>query len=554
MLTGTRIVANTYRDSVALMQLAARHAAVRGVDQVAVVMATAGNLELVRESGMLTKSVSAQPSDILIVARAVTQTLVESTLTQVAAALAVATAGHAMGDPLGGGRAPEMPRCLHAAHRQSPAANLALISVPGEYAAAEARKALALGLNVMLFSDNVTVADEIALKQDASARGLLMMGPDCGTAIIDGIPLGFANNVRVGTIGCIGASGTGLQQVTSLIDRAGLGVSQAIGTGGRDLSDAIGGATLLAALARLAKDRATEVIVLIGKPPGDATAARVLKAAGKIRKPIVINFIGWKPPVTLPANVEVVTTLAGAARVAVALAHGKRASVANAVSAVSAGASTSVRMPKLKFSVKQRYVRGLYSGGTFCYEGSLLLTQALGDVWSNASVNPAFDLVDPWTSRGHSLVDLGDDVFTRGRPHPMIDPRLRNERILEEAGDSTVAAILFDVVLGFGCHTDPAGAMIPTIAAARAKAARSKRPLAFIGFVCGTVSDPQDLARQEAALLDAGVLVAANHAEAASIAAGIVRPLGLRPGAIPRSRRVITKKIAKAVGKKKERK
>src|SRR4030095_10708603 len=124
-------------------------------------------------------------------------------------------------------------------------ADIALISVPGDYAAAEALKALAQGLNVMLFFDNVAIADERAIKLYARARTLLVMGPDCGTAIVNGVPLGFANVVRRGDIGLVAASGTGLQEVTCRIHNLGGGISQAIGTGGRDLKDAGGGMPVL---------------------------------------------------------------------------------------------------------------------------------------------------------------------------------------------------------------------------------------------------------------------------------------------------------------------
>ena len=367
----------------------------------------------------------------------------------------------------------------------------------------------------MLFSDNVALADEVALKAKAAEKNLRLMGPDCGTAIIDGVPLGFANAVRRGRIGCIGASGTGLQQVTSLIDGMGEGTSQAIGTGGRDLSKEVGGRTMLAALKLLARDRATEVIVLIAKPPHPDVAKRVIGAAAKLKKPVVVCFIGdgtAKPS----GNLRFVPTLDEAARVAVAAASGKRAVVSGTKPLAPRGE---------KFLATQQHIRGLYSGGTFCYEASMLLAAQFDDTWSNASVREDRSLEDPWQSRGHTLIDLGDDVFTRGRPHPMIDHRLRNERMLKEAGDASVAVILMDVVLGHGAHTDPVAVMVPAIAAARARAAKAKRQIAFVGFICGTTSDPQDCEKQAKALGEAGVLLARSNAEAVTIAAAIVRPL-----------------------------
>lgn len=508
-VTRSRVIANTYRDSVALMQLSATLVEAAGVEQASAVMATAGNLELLREGGLDFGATEARASDVLVAVRAKTDAIAAATLDRAAAMLAK-TKAVGTGD----GPAAIVPCGLTMAAAQSPGANLALVSVPGEYAGSEAARALEAGLNVMLFSDNVSLEDEVALKARAAERGLLVMGPDCGTAIIDGVPLAFANSVRRGPVGAIGASGTGLQQVTSLIDQAGVGISQAIGTGGRDLSDAVGGRTTLAALELLSRDKDTKVIVLIGKPPGADTAKQVLAAAGKLKKPVVVNFIGADIAVGKARNLHVAATLEDAAAIATALASGRSAAVRRA----------SIRLPRLpRLAATQRFVRGLYSGGTFCYEASMLLGDLLeAPVWSNASVRGDRHLDDPRRSRGHTLVDLGDDMFTRGRPHPMIDQRLRNERIVQEAGDPSVAVILLDVVLGHGSHPDPASAIAPAIAAARAKAAKGKRKLVFVGFVCGTNTDPQHFATQQATLADAGMVLARSNAQAVRMAARIV--------------------------------
>jgi succinyl-CoA synthetase alpha subunit len=499
----SRIIPNTYRDSVALMQLSASLKTRPGIEEVSAIMATAGNLALLREVGLLGGDMAPQPSDLLVIARAKTAAAGEAALDAAAESLrAQAPAA------IGGGTEAIAPRSIQMALAGAAGANLAVVSVPGEYAAAEADKALRLGLNVLLFSDNVSVDDEIALKRLAASRALLLMGPDCGTAIIDGVPLAFANNVRRGPIGCVAASGTGLQQVTALVDRLGSGVSQAIGTGGRDLSEAVGGLTMLAGLARLAADRDTKVIVLISKPPAAVVAQRVLAQASKARKPVVVCFVGADPAEIRGTNLHPVATLEEAARTAVALAQGKSAPKRTAARRFTGG-------PRLVRG--QRYVRGLFSGGTFCYEASLVLSGALGRVWSNAPVRAEDELDDPWTSREHTLIDLGDDAFTRGRAHPMIDHGLRNERIVREARDPAVAVILLDVVLGHGAHPDPAAAMAPALAAVT----KGKREIALVASVCGTETDPQGLAKQEQALREHGVILGASNAEAARIAAAI---------------------------------
>jgi len=407
----------------------------------------------------------------------------------------------------------EPPRSIEMALAAEPAASLALISTPGEYAAAEAEKALRSGLDVMLFSDNVSLEDEVALKNLARASGRIVMGPDCGTAIIHGVPLAFANVVRRGPIGCVAASGTGLQQVTCLVDRLGLGISQAIGTGSHDLHQAVGGITMLAGIRALGGDPSTKVIVLISKPPAPAVARTVLRAASRAGKPVVVNFVGAAPDSIRGANLYPVVTLEEAAQAAVALARGRKPAPQRA---------PRLRVKRPRFAATQRYVRGLFSGGTFCYEASLLLGERLGRVWSNAPLRAEDRLDDVWKSREHTLVDLGDDEFTRGRPHPMIDHRLRNERMVKEAADPQTAVILFDVVLGHGAHADPAAAMAPAIQAARKRASAGRRVIAFVGSVCGTPADPQDLRRQEAALRAAGVTLAPSNAAAVRLAAKLV--------------------------------
>jgi succinyl-CoA synthetase alpha subunit len=472
MPTVTHIVANTYRDSVALMQLSVKLRELAGVEEASMIMATPGNLALLREVGLLAGEAAARPSDLLIVVRARTQAAADAAVAEAQARLRESPAAPAAG---GGGVAAIAPRSLGMALAEAPESSLALVSVPGEYAAAEAEKALARGLNVMLFSDNVPVDDEVRLKRFASERGLLVMGPDCGTAIIDGVPLAFANVVRRGPVGCVAASGTGLQQVTTLVDRLGLGVSQAIGTGGRDLSEAVGGITMLAGLQLLADDRDTKVIVLISKPPAPPVAEKVIAAAARVRKPVVVNFIGTTPA-PRGKNLHFARTLEDAARAAVALARGRKPARA---------------APAPRAAKAARRICGLFSGGTFCYEADLILGAG-----------------------SHELVDLGDDQYTRGRPHPMIDHRLRNERIVAAAKDRAAAVILLDVVLGHGAHPDPAAEMAQALRAAR----KANRRVAIVASVCGTEADPQGLARQEAALCKEGVILAPSNAAAARMA------------------------------------
>ena len=503
-----RVLANEYRDSVALMQLSSALARLEGVKQASAVMATPSNLELLARAGLNAGAVEARPSDLLIV--------VEGDAKALPAALDEAQ--KRLAAPAGGASAagPQRlaPRSIAMALAENPQANLALISTPGDYATAEALKALNLGLHVMLFSDNVSGADEAMLKRRARELGLIVMGPDCGTAIVNGIPLAFANVVKRGAIGSVAASGTGLQEVTVLVDRYGAGISQAIGTGGHDLSKEVGGISMLSGLAALAADPATKVIVLVSKPPAKEIAESILAEARRAKKPVVVNFLGSDPAAISGGNLRGVETLEDAARTAVGLLP----KIALPVEAKKS------RPPKTaKFKSGQQFIRGLFSGGTFCYEATLLLQRALGEVWSNSPVGKAKKIPDAWKSRGHTLVDLGEDEFTRGRPHPMIDHRLRNERLLVEAADPEVAVVLLDVVLGYGSHADPAAEMVPVLEKAQAIAKKGKRNLAVVGHVCGTDADPQGYVRQSAALAAAGMLLASSNAEAARWAAKLAK-------------------------------
>ncbi|MFN0316068.1 MAG: acyl-CoA synthetase FdrA [Burkholderiales bacterium] len=508
MPTGQRVIRNTYRDSVSLMQISARIGALTGIRKASLVMATEGNLALLREAKLIAESVHAEPSDLLMVLEGETDEAIEQAFAQTDEALAGATRSSAHGAPT------ELsPRSLSMALNNLPEANLVLISTPGEFAAAEALKALRLGLHVMLFSDNVSVANEIMLKGEAAQRGLLVMGPDCGTAIVGGIPLGFANVVQRGPVGVAGASGTGMQQVTSLLGRAGVGISHALGTGGRDLRSEIGGASMLQAIDELAADSQTRVIVLVSKPPARDVAAKVLDRAAATGKPVVACFLGAEAGSVERTNVTAAATLEEAASMAAALARGQPPSR-------SVAEIPEIEMPV--FNPGQTYLRALYSGGTFCYEATLMLSSVLRDVYSNTPAGMAREITDVWQSQAHTLIDLGDDEFTRGRPHPMIDHRLRNERLLHEAADPSVRVILFDVVLGYGAHADPSAEMLPAIGEAQSIAQRDGRAIAFVGFVCGTEQDPQGLSRQETALKNAGVLLANSNAQAVRIAKRIV--------------------------------
>ena len=531
-----------YHDSVVLMGLQAQLAALPGVVEAAVVMAVPANRELLAGRGLLPPAAAAAgPADLLVVVRAETGEQAGEALGRVDALLAARSrAGAAAGDGF-------RPRTLAAAVKLLPAARWVLVSVPGRYAAAVARQALDLGRNVFLFSDNVALADEAALKQMAGARGLLVLGPDCGTALLAGIGLGFANRVRRGAIGLLGASGTGLQAVTSEIHRLGAGVSHAIGTGGRDLAVEIGGATTLQGLDLLRRDPDTEVIVLLAKALASPVAARLLAAARQAGKPVVVCFLGAPPPARQLGNLHFAADTSDAAATAVMLlGAGSPRSAPQPSPALapppSSAAAAPLDPPEPPFAPGQRYLRGLFSGGSLAAEALLGLQAELGPILTNFSAAPPASaprpLPVPRQAPSHTLIDLGSDELTIGRPHPMIDHGLLLQRLVEASADPEVALILLDVVLGDGAHPDPAGDLAPAVARAREQAAAAGRTLEVLAIVIGTDGDPQGLAEQLESLAAAGARVhrtvgaAVDHAcrRLAPLAAdGAPRPATTKP-------------------------
>jgi succinyl-CoA synthetase alpha subunit len=527
-----RVFANSYKDSVALMQVGAALRKRPGIAEATCIMATPANLAQLQHA-KLTVDADVHPSDLLVVVRGELQACAEAI--DAADKLLQGDTNLSAG-PSGTFSLPVT--SIAAALETKPDVDLALISVPGDYAAAEALKALAAGLHVMLFSDNVAVEEELAIKRIADERGLLVMGPDCGTAIVNGIPLGFANVVRRGPIGLVAASGTGLQEVTCRIHNLGAGVSQALGTGGRDLNETIGGRSMRAGVRALADDPDTAVIVLISKPPAASVAAKVLDVARASGKPTVVHFLGANAESIRGGNLHAAASLAEAADLAVTLAtSGGRATAANRDTSSSDVASTSKRgelvdarvllreSAPLRATLKssQRLVRGFFTGGTFCYEAQLAFLRRGLRCRSNAPAPQARALDE--TRADHVFIDMGDDEYTRGRPHPMIDPSLRNAAIRDASHDPAVAIILVDVVLGYGSHPAPGSELADALRDAQRSAAAQGRKLIAIGHVCGTDGDPQNRDAQIDALRSVGTIIADSNIEAASLAAEVALTL-----------------------------
>ncbi|MFE7705638.1 acyl-CoA synthetase FdrA [Streptomyces sp. NPDC057486] len=500
---------NTYFDSVSLMAISTRANSLDEVEQAFVAMGTEMNKGVLGNLGLLTPELEAAGNgDLMVVVEArggadADEVLarVEELLQRKASATGEATITH---------------RTIAAAAQDNPAANLAVIAVNGAYAGREARKALENDLHVLLFSDNVPVEEEVALKELAHEKGLLMMGPDCGTAIINNVALCFGNAVRPGSVGVVAASGTGAQEVSVRIHALGAGVSQLIGTGGRDLSEQVGGIMMIDGIRALAADPATSVIVLVSKPPAPSVEKKVLAEIATAGKPVVVYFVGGSEEAVVAAGGHFASGSQDAALRAVRLGVNPDA----AVEPLDMGRVDEVAA---LLEPEQRFVRGLFCGGTLCDESMYAMLESGDDVWSNIQKDPARRLTADSPSTGHTFLDFGDDDFTNGRPHPMIDPALRLARLVEEAKDPEVAAVVMDFILGFGAHEDPVGVTLPAIEQAKAIAAEAGRHLEIVGYVLGTDLDTPAPADQIAALQAAGVTVTRSSTETGQFARAIAR-------------------------------
>ncbi len=489
----TVVKQNSYQDSINLMLLTNKINTLDGVIQSQIMMGTDANKDIYQAAGLLTdEAAAAAPSDMVIVVETDDEAVIDTVLAETEAFLAdLSVKKEAAG-------APAEATSWEEAMAMLPDANMALFSIPGEYAAPELERALDLGLNVFSFTDNVALEDEVRLKQKAHEKGLLFMGPDCGTGVVSSVPVAFTNVINPGNIGIVGASGTGIQEVTCVIDRLGEGCVHAIGTGGRDLNERVGAVTVKDAIVALEHHDPTDVICVISKPPAPEVRDEVVDLLEKCSKPVVAIFIGEKPEAHL-GKVHLAHTLEECARIAVDLSRGEQVKK-NYTEPLDVTVETPLGDDKT--------VIGLYSGGTLAGEAAMMITEALdlGHIIKE----------DGYMLRhgGYDVIDLGDDVYTQGRPHPMIDPEVRIKMMRDYAAMDTTGVIVFDCVLGYGCHPDMASELAPVISECIATAKAAGRDVKFVGTVVGTKHDPQDYDRSVEILREAGAIVESSNARA----------------------------------------
>lgn len=509
----TRVAPGTYVDSVRMMSMTRAMTTSDGVEWATAVMGTPINRGSLGDEGFADLS-DVGANDLVLAVRAASQDDAEAALE---AGMRLATSANGSDAVAHGVDRSRAPRTLSEAQAGFPPVSqgadsgvrigdVAVISVPGPYAGIEAQRALSAGLHVLLFSDNVPVADEVDLKRRAVDRGLLLMGPGAGTAMLGGTGLGFANVVRPGPVGIVAAAGTGAQEVMTLLDRHGAGITSVLGVGGRDLTAAVGGLMTRQAVSALQDDNATQVILIVSKPADPEIVTALVGSLGST--PAVAAFLGSTQLPAAPSGVTICDSLESAVLATLELLGRPRPQL-------SAGLADRATQLSAALPTRRRAVRGLYSGGTLCYEALVALSRRIGPVYSNTPLDPAWALPAP---EGASIcLDLGEEEFTRDRPHPMIDPEARVERIIAQGQDPDTAVVLLDVVLGYGAHPDPA----TVLAAACAQVTAEPNGPVVVAHVLGTDDDPQSRSDSIAKLERAGVAVAPTGARAALLAAAV---------------------------------
>jgi len=510
----TRVIKGQYHDSVSLMLAAKEIKKIEGVVDAAAVMGTDANKALLKQAGLLTEEAQSASADDLVVS--VKKDKGADTILSQIDDFMVSKSSTATGS---------LKKELHSirsAVRFDPTINFAEISVAGAFAAREAREALASGLHVLLFSDNVSLEDEVSLKKYAVSQGLLLMGPGAGTAIINGVGLGFANAVPTGSAGIVSAAGTGLQEVSTILAWAGIGVSQAIGTGGRDLSNKVGGLMAIAGIESLIEDEQTKVIILISKPADDAVIGKILNVLKRGKKESVLCMLGATFDHRQDGNIHFTRTLEECALTAATIMGAELPDFQSFLQTEIKKQQTQANTLRSKLGSGQKFIRGLYSGGTLCYEAQVIWKELLSEpVFSNAPLEKK-NYLEKNATQCHTAFDLGEEEFTVGRPHPMIDNDLRTRYILMASRDPTTAVIVIDVVIGYGAHPDPGMELGDAIKLAKKEANQQGRHLIVITCVTGAKDDPQDLVKTKRKLTEAGAVVCDTNAQAARLAGMVV--------------------------------
>lgn len=518
------VKSNYYRDSLNLLKISdIMKRSSSGIVEAVVIMGTKTNKAVLVKLGFpSTKINQATESDLIIAIEAVDKGSVDSALRKVEELL------HSDGSSDTSNLVSENPTDLDSALVSMSNANLALISIPGEYVKDLSIKLSNEGIHQQIFSDHVPLDDELTIKEYAAKKGVLVLGPGAGTSIINGKGIGFSNVLRRGPVGIIAAAGTGLQEVSSLLDQCDIGVAYGLGVGANDPKEKIGGLMMLEALKVLEELPDIEIMTIVSKPPSPRAKKQIIDYIVKHgKKKYVLAFLGGGHDDSLPnstkSKIVQVTTLASAVFAVAGLTSNelyKQSLVRLRIEPEIL--QRSVAKEWKGFGQQQKYIRALYTGGTFAYETQVILNGILKDLFSNAPTGRTKKLPQSSKSKKHSILDLGEEEFTQGRPHPMIDPTIRRLRLVEESQDPEVGVVMMDFVLGYGSNPDPVGAVLKEIGQVKATARKGGRYLSIVTHVCGTKGDPQGYDESVRKLENVGALVFPTNALAAIASAQII--------------------------------
>lgn len=509
MVIKNYIERNRYYDSVFLMKIASKLAQTKDIDNASIGMGTPLNKETISDLGLDTEEMnSAGPNDLIIAVRAKNEEACSKAKEEFLRLVNERNSGSMQNSF----------RSISGAKNAIPDANLAIISVAGEYAAKEAKRALMNDMNVFMFSDNVDIEDEVNLKKLALKKNKFMMGPGCGLSFINGAAIGLCSMVNRGNIGLAGASGSGIQTVMVLVHRNGFGISHAIGTGGRDMSDEVGGITMIQSIKALENDDATKVIALISKPPAHSALLKVIDVIKKCRKPVVVQFLNGDNKTLAENGIMYSETFDETAKKIMELSCGHTVEIKKIFDG-----NVDIKSEINKFSLKQKYFRAILCGGSLADETQILWRKNKGCIYSNVAFDKEFMLPDPFSSKKNTVIDIGDETFTKGRAHVAIDPTARVNRFIKEARDPETAVIYLDFLLGYALHPDPASVMSKVICEEKKRAKKEGRHLLVIATICGSDIDPQNFDKQAQILKDAGVILADTNVKAVNIAMEIIK-------------------------------
>jgi len=506
---------NFFRDSVQMMQFSQQLKDEQGVIDAAIVMGTDLNKNTLKKMGLLTEDgISATENDTLITINCQDENSLNNAVQKAEQLLTsdITKSKNEFND-------------LSSALDAFDNANMASLSIPGQFVKEMATELIRKQLHLFVFSDHVPLEDEILLKNLALENNVLFMGPEAGTSILNGTVFGFGNRIRSGSVGIIGASGTGIQESSTMIDLFGEGISHAIGVGGRDLRNDIGGMMTMKTMEVFEDDPNTKAVLLVSKPVGDDVRNKIINKINNFsKKNYVLCLIGDNENREDSAKIKFSKSIQ--ISVLKILKYVNDDAYKKIKDVVRKQVDDSIKLAKSLSSDlnnDQRFVRGFFAGGTLCYESKIILEQMIGKVYSNLSSDDEYSIKGNAASKENTLIDFGEEEFTSARPHPIIDPLLRKNRILEDADDPNVGVIIIDIICGINAAKNTMAFHAETIKKAIENAKEKGRRLSVFAYICGT---EKDVSENELKLLtDSGAKLFTSNALMSFAAALVVKNL-----------------------------